>query len=83
MTDQPEQLTGDDAFPDSEEPREEPDGQQANTLQELRDLLAGPLEAQLDELQGRLDDNDVRAEELSGVLAEAIRIRAGRDEALA
>lgn len=49
---------------------------------QLRHILVGPEQARLDELQRRLDDPQLRAEDLSQVVAEAIALRARQDRAL-
>jgi outer membrane protein OmpA-like peptidoglycan-associated protein len=51
-------------------------------LAQLRELLLGPEQRQLQELQQRLDDPALRAEELSQLVAEAIALRAKRDLAV-
>ncbi len=48
----------------------------------LRELLVGPEQSRLEELQRRLDDKQLRTEDLSQIVAEAIAIRAKRDHAL-
>jgi len=48
----------------------------------LRELLVGPEQARLEELQRRLDDRQLRTEDLSQVVAEAIALRVRRDRAL-
>jgi OOP family OmpA-OmpF porin len=48
----------------------------------LRELLVGPEQARLEELQRRLDDRQLRTEDLSQVIAEAIALRLRRDHAL-
>jgi outer membrane protein OmpA-like peptidoglycan-associated protein len=62
-----------------------PSGNQRNgddQLAELRDLLVVPEASQLRLLQERLDNLSLTAEEVAGVLAEAIRLRSGRDPKL-
>lgn len=54
----------------------------ADPYQRLRQLLLGPEQAALDSLRRRLDDPELRAEELSRIVAEAIAIRAQRDRSL-
>ncbi len=49
-------------------------------LDELRELLLKPIQAQLDELQRRLDTPDLHAKDVSRVLPEAISIRSQRDK---
>ena len=51
-------------------------------LTELRALLLGQQVVQLQELQKRLDDRSLRAEELSQVLAKAVAISTRRDREL-
>src|SRR5208337_1552767 len=48
----------------------------------LRELLVGPEQSRLEELQRRLDDRQLRTEDLSQVVAEAIALRARRDRSL-
>jgi len=48
----------------------------------LRELLVGPEQARLEELQRRLDDRQLRTEDLSDVIAEAIALRLRRDRSL-
>jgi outer membrane protein OmpA-like peptidoglycan-associated protein len=48
----------------------------------LRELLVGPEQARLEELQRRLDDRQLRTEDLSQVVAEAIALRARQDRGL-
>jgi len=50
--------------------------------QRLRQLLLGPEQAAIAGLQQRLDRSDLRAEELSRIIAEAIVLRGRRDHAL-
>ena len=57
------------------------DGDTAS-LAELRDLIVGPELRELARLRGRLDDPDVRSEELSQIVAEAIALRAKRDRGM-
>ncbi|MBV6430861.1 MAG: hypothetical protein IANPNBLG_00981 [Bryobacteraceae bacterium] len=49
---------------------------------ELRRLLVGPEEAQLRQLQQRLDDPVLHAEDVSRIIAEAVELRRGRDTRL-
>lgn len=51
-------------------------------LSELRSLLVGPERSALDELRHRLDDPELRAEDVGRVLAEAIVLRARQDDDL-
>ena len=48
-------------------------------LVELRSLLLGPLQIEVKGLKQRLDDPGLHAKDVSGVLPEAIVLRAGRD----
>ncbi len=48
----------------------------------LRELLVGPEQSRLEELQRRLDDRQLRTEDLSQIVAEAIALRARRDRTL-
>jgi outer membrane protein OmpA-like peptidoglycan-associated protein len=48
----------------------------------LRELLVGPEQSRLEELQRRLDDRQLRTEDLSHIVAEAIALRARRDRSL-
>jgi len=48
----------------------------------LRELLVGPEQSRLEELQRRLDDRQLRTEDLSQIVAEAIALRARRDRSL-
>lgn len=48
-------------------------------LDELRDLVLGPYQAQVDKLQERLDNPELRARDVSQVLPEAIARRTTRD----
>jgi OOP family OmpA-OmpF porin len=60
---------------------ESPDSQQPqDALNELRELLLKPIQAQLDELQKRLDTPDLHAKDVSRVLPEAIFLRSKRDK---
>ncbi len=54
----------------------------AARLRQLRRLLIGPEQAQIEALRARLDDPAARAEELSRTIAEAIGIRAKQDRKL-
>ncbi|MGO8878682.1 MAG: OmpA family protein [Desulfomonilaceae bacterium] len=53
-----------------------------DSLVELRRLILGTMESDLAQLQLRLDDPDLRANELSRVLPEAIVKRSTRDDSL-
>ncbi len=59
-----------------------PNGGSAGEYKRLRELLVGPEQSRLDELQRRLEDRQLRTEDLSQVVAEAITLRARRDRAL-
>jgi outer membrane protein OmpA-like peptidoglycan-associated protein len=50
--------------------------------QRLRQLLLGPEQTAIEGLQQRLDNPELRAEELSRIIAEAIALRSRRDHAL-
>jgi outer membrane protein OmpA-like peptidoglycan-associated protein len=50
-------------------------------LEELRRLLLGPEQVRIREIQVRLNDPQLRAEELSHIVAEAIALRTRRDQA--
>jgi len=52
-------------------------------LNSLRTLILAPEQLEISELKERLNDADIRAEELSRVIAEAIVIRATKDRKLA
>jgi len=54
--------------------------QSQDSMIELRDLLLGPLQTQLDQLQTRLDSPRLLAEDVSRVLPEAISLRSARDK---
>ena len=54
--------------------------QSTDSLAELRELLIGPLLAQLNKLQKRLDSPQMLAEDVSRVLPEAISLRSSRDK---
>ncbi len=54
----------------------------ADPYQRLRQLLLGPEQTAIEGLQQRLDNPDLRAEELSRIIAEAILLRSRRDHAL-
>ncbi len=70
-----------DPTDEQSEKSESPDSQQPqDALNELRELLIGPIQAQLDELQKRLDSPDLHARDVSRVLPEAISLRSQRDQ---
>ena len=52
------------------------------SLDELRELLLAPIQAQLDELRRRLDIPELHAKEISRVLPEAIALRSSQDKKL-
>ena len=54
--------------------------QSQDSLAELRELLTGHLQAQLDRLPKRLDNEKLSAEDVSRVLPEAISLRSSRDK---
>jgi OOP family OmpA-OmpF porin len=59
-----------------------PDSEFNREYTRLRELLVGPEQLRLEELRRRLDDRQLRTEDLSQVVAEAIALRARRDRAL-
>ncbi len=59
-----------------------PNGSSSGEYTRLRELLVGPEQSRLEELQRRLDDRELRTEDLSQVVAEAIALRARRDRTL-
>lgn len=63
-------------------PEGKPNGDPAANYVRLRELLVGPEQARLEELQRRLDDRELRTEDISQVVAEAIALRARRDRSL-
>ena len=63
-------------------PGEGSNGDPSSGYARLRELLIGPEQARLEELQRRLDDPRVRTEDLSQVIAEAISLRLRRDRSL-
>lgn len=54
----------------------------AQSMAELRELIVGPEQQELARLRARLDDPELRARDLSQIIAEAIAIRANRDRTL-
>ena len=72
MSDSTQDKTDASAFNNSAQSRD--------SLVELRDLLLGPLQAQLDKLQMRLDSPQQLTKDVSQVLPEAIALRAARDK---
>ena len=54
----------------------------SRSLSELRELIVGPEQRELARLRARLDDPDLRAEDISQIVAEAISIRAKRDRGM-
>ncbi|MCE5244969.1 MAG: OmpA family protein [Syntrophobacteraceae bacterium] len=70
--------------PDSPKAAEEEHSPPAEeNLSELRRLLLGPWQAEVDGLRHRLDDPGQHAAEVSGVLPEAVALSSGRDGRLA
>ncbi|MDX1385168.1 MAG: OmpA family protein, partial [Thermoanaerobaculia bacterium] len=57
------------------------DGDGRAELERLRELILGPERADLDDLARRLDDDEVRAQELADVLPDAVRLGAAHDRA--
>jgi len=53
-----------------------------DAYERLRQLLFGPEQSAIAALKKRLDDHDLRTKELSGIIAEAIVLRARRDRDL-
>jgi OOP family OmpA-OmpF porin len=72
MSDPTDEQSEKSESPDSKEPQD--------ALNELRELLIGPIQAQLNELQKRLDTPDLHARDVSRVLPEAISLRSQRDK---
>ena len=66
----------------SEEKRVNGGASAGDELAELRGLLVGQEQAQIEALRERLDNASLFAETVSRVLAEAIRLRSGRDGSL-
>jgi outer membrane protein OmpA-like peptidoglycan-associated protein len=54
----------------------------SRSLTELRELIVGPEQRELARLRKRLDDPNVRAEDISQIVAEAIALRSKRDRAV-
>jgi OOP family OmpA-OmpF porin len=70
-----------DSTDEQSEKSKSPDSQQPqDALNELRELLLKPIQAQLDDLQKRLDTPDLHAQDVSRVLPEAISLRSQRDK---
>ncbi len=63
-------------------PEQKRNGDPSEGYVRLRELLVGPEQARLEELQRRLDDRELRTEDISQVVAEAIALRARRDRGL-
>lgn len=63
-------------------PDQRPNGDPTGAYGRLRELLVGPEQARLEELQRRLDDRQLRTEDISQVVAEAIALRVRRDRTL-
>jgi outer membrane protein OmpA-like peptidoglycan-associated protein len=59
-----------------------PNGDSTGEYTRLRELIVGPEQSRLEELRRRLDDRQLRTEDLSHVVAEAIALRARRDRTL-
>src|SRR5512143_1001541 len=59
-----------------------PNGDSTGEYTRLRELIVGPEQSRLEELRRRLDDRQLRTEDLSQVVAEAIALRARRDRTL-
>ena len=72
MSDPTRNKTDESAFKNPAQPQD--------SLVELRDLLLGPLQAQLDKLQRRLDSPQMLAKDVSQILPEAISLRSSRDK---
>ncbi|MGD8494470.1 MAG: hypothetical protein PVH44_12745, partial [Desulfobacterales bacterium] len=72
MSDSTDEQSGKSDSTDSQQPQD--------ALNELRRLLLKPIQAQLDELQKRLDTPDLHARDVSRVLPEAISLRSQRDK---
>lgn len=68
----------------SRDPSQElqPNGGSSGEYTRLRELIVGPEQSRLEELQRRLDDRELRTEDLSQVVAEAIALRARRDRTI-
>lgn len=62
---------------------EDAEASQSTSLQHLRDLIVGPTEGKLQEISKELSDRKVQGEEVSLVLAEAVRKSARKDSELA
>src|SRR3954462_2914500 len=54
----------------------------SHSLAELRELIVGPEQRELARLRARLDDPELRAGDLTQIMAEAIALRAKRDRSL-
>ena len=57
--------------------------QSPDELNSLRTLILAPEQLEISELKERLNDPEIRAEELSRIIAEAIVIGASKDRKLA
>ncbi len=57
--------------------------QDSNELNALRTLILAPEQSEISELRERLNNPKIRTEELSNIIAEAIVIRAAKDQKLA
>ncbi|HWR17488.1 MAG TPA: OmpA family protein [Terriglobales bacterium] len=53
-----------------------------HSLAELRELIVGPEQRELADLRARLDDPELRTQDLSQIVAEAIALRARHDRAM-
>src|SRR3954463_5627452 len=54
----------------------------SRSLTELRELIVGPEQRELARLRARLDDPELRAEDMSQIVAEAISLRAKADRGM-
>jgi OOP family OmpA-OmpF porin len=70
-----ESLPPDETKDGSQDIPEEPE----EALDQLRELLLGPYQAQIDKVQKRLDSPELRARDVGSVLPEAIALRAAQD----
>ena len=58
----------------------DPELRSDDSLKRLREMLLGPFQVQLDQLQERLDNPELHAKEVSRVLPEAISLRSSQDK---
>lgn len=72
----------DSGLPDSGSPPLREPGSNADPLEQLRELLVGPEQRRLEEVQRRLDDGAIRAREVGKILPSAISLAASRDARL-